>query len=87
MKHNILSKMFRIISIFLVLSVMISLFSPLQVTRAGEDPFTLTDRDGDGLSNQVETGGWYNLAGGPFVTDPNDQDTDNDGLTDGEENC
>ena len=33
----------------------------------------------------METGGWYNLAGGPFVTDPNDRDSDNDGLTDGEE--
>ncbi len=85
MKHRISNKMFRIFSIVLALSVLISLFSPVLPARAGDDPFTLPDRDNDGISNQLETGGWYNLAGGPFVTDPNDQDTDNDGLTDGQE--
>jgi len=37
------------------------------------------------LANTLETGGWYSLAGGPFVTDPYDSDSDDDGLTDGEE--
>jgi uncharacterized repeat protein (TIGR01451 family) len=44
-----------------------------------------TDVDGDGLPNDMETAGWYNGTGGPFVTDPLDADTDDDGLTDGEE--
>ncbi|MBN1219960.1 MAG: transglutaminase domain-containing protein [Anaerolineae bacterium] len=43
------------------------------------------DIDGDGLSNELETAGWYNDAGGPFVTDPQDPDSDDDGLTDGQE--
>lgn len=43
------------------------------------------DVDGDGLLNDLETSGWYNEVGGPFVTDPLDADTDDDGLTDGEE--
>ena len=43
------------------------------------------DVDGDGLSNAVEDGGWYNAAGGPFVTDYLDADSDDDGLTDGQE--
>ena len=43
-----------------------------------------TDVDGDGLPNDVETGGWCNRAG-CFITDPFDADSDNDGLTDGEE--
>ena len=43
------------------------------------------DIDGDGLLNELETAGWYNEAGGPFVTDPLDADSDDDGLTDGEE--
>lgn len=43
------------------------------------------DIDGDGLLNTLETAGWYNEAGGPFFTDPLDADSDDDGLTDGEE--
>ena len=44
-----------------------------------------SDLDGDGLLNELETNGWYNQAGGRFFTDPQDADSDDDGLTDGEE--
>jgi PKD repeat protein len=44
-----------------------------------------SDIDRDGLLNDLETAGWYNAAGGPFVTNPSDADSDDDGLTDGEE--
>jgi hypothetical protein len=45
------------------------------------------DTDRDGLADEVETGGWVNeRAGGvPYLTDPYDPDSDDDGLTDGEE--
>ena len=42
------------------------------------------DLDGDGLPNEVETGGWCN-ATGCFQTNPDHADTDRDGLTDGQE--
>ena len=84
MKHSMSIKIFRIFSIFLALSIMVSLFSPVLPVRA-EDTFPSPDKDSDGLANTLETAGWYNLAGGPFFTNPNDRDSDNDGLTDGEE--
>ena len=65
--------------------MIIASFSPALPAQAQEDPFPLSDEDSDGLANDLETAGWYNLAGGPFITDPNDLDSDNDGLTDGEE--
>jgi PKD repeat protein len=43
-----------------------------------------SDGDYDGLTDDVETGGWWNAAGF-FTSDPLDQDSDNDGLTDGQE--
>ena len=43
------------------------------------------DIDGDGLLNDQESNGWYSKQGGPFQTDPRDADSDDDGLTDGEE--
>lgn len=43
-----------------------------------------TDSDGDGLLNQTESNGWANGAG-TFMTDPNDPDSDDDGLWDGQE--
>jgi hypothetical protein len=45
------------------------------------------DTDGDGLADEVETGGWVNerAVGVPYHTDPYDSDSDDDGLTDGEE--
>ncbi|MBE7552576.1 MAG: hypothetical protein HS126_16015 [Anaerolineales bacterium] len=49
------------------------------------------DSDLDGLPDAVETGGWVNErandqgGGVPYQTDPYDTDSDDDGLTDGEE--
>ena len=74
----------RIITIVLIINLILALVIPAMNARA-EDPFPLPDKDADGLANTLETAGWYSLAGGPFVTDPNDADSDNDGLTDGEE--
>ncbi|MCP4525473.1 MAG: hypothetical protein GY833_06145, partial [Aestuariibacter sp.] len=72
--------------LFVTLSLLSSAFlgSPTQV-HAQEWNDLSTDVDGDGLPNAVEEDGWYNAAGGPYVTDPLDADSDNDGLTDGRE--
>ncbi len=43
-----------------------------------------SDRDYDGLPDDIETSGWRNAAG-LFTTLPLDPDSDNDGLSDGEE--
>jgi hypothetical protein len=43
-----------------------------------------TDRDYDGLTDDVEEKGWQNGAGS-FNTDPLNPDSDDDGLTDGQE--
>jgi hypothetical protein len=43
------------------------------------------DVDGDGLSNCEEAEGWRDGAGNRYTSDPNDADTDDDLLTDGEE--
>ena len=80
----------RILNIALMLSVILSMLAPAIVApvipaQAAEDPFPLPDMDADGLANDLETEGWYNLSGGPFATDPEDMDSDNDGLSDGEE--
>ena len=75
----------RYLNIFVVVSMLISLVLNVIPVSAQEDPFPLPDKDGDSLLNDLEIDGWYNLAGGPFTTDPNDRDSDNDGLTDGEE--
>jgi hypothetical protein len=52
--------------------------------RGPDWSFMSPDLDGDGLPNDVETTGWCNAAG-CFQTDPLDADSDDDGLTDGEE--
>ena len=80
----------RIFNIVLILTVIFSMLAleivlPVIPVQAAEDPFPLPDMDADGLENDLETAGWYNLSGGPFVTDPEDMDSDNDGLSDGEE--
>ena len=49
-----------------------------------ETPSTSLDLDYDGLPDDVETDGWSSAAGF-FITDPLDRDSDDDGLTDGEE--
>lgn len=43
------------------------------------------DTDGDGLSDDVETEGWRTRDDGVVTTDPNSSDSDEDGLTDGQE--
>lgn len=43
------------------------------------------DVDGDGLANEVESLGWVTASGQKYQTDPEDADTDGDGLTDGDE--
>jgi PKD repeat protein len=70
------------IAIFWMLSLLLASASP---AFAQEWQDLASDLDGDGLLNDLETAGWYNGAGGPFVTDPLDADSDDDGLTDGEE--
>ncbi len=75
----------RYVNIFVIVSMLVSLFLNVLPVTAQENPFPLPDVDGDSLSNELENEGWYNLSGGPFNTDPNDRDSDNDGLTDGEE--
>jgi uncharacterized repeat protein (TIGR02543 family) len=51
--------------------------------QAGAQPLS-PDRDYDGLTDSVETTGWWNAAGF-FTTEPLDPDSDDDGLTDGQE--
>jgi hypothetical protein len=72
-------------NIFVMVTMLISLFLNVIPVTAQENPFPLPDVDGDALSNELENAGWYNLSGGPYMTDPHDRDSDNDGLTDGEE--
>jgi hypothetical protein len=43
------------------------------------------DADGDGITDRVELAGWHTMMGNVFVTDPDKPDSDNDGLTDGDE--
>ncbi len=61
------------------------LFAAPLPARAQDQGDLSADLDGDGLSNEVEESGWYNAAGGPYVTDPLDADSDDDGLNDGQE--
>ncbi len=84
MKHHHLFISNRIISVLIILAVLISLFSPVLPARA-DDRFLSPDSDNDGIPNQLETNGWFNMVGGEWKTDPNNADSDNDGLTDGEE--
>jgi hypothetical protein len=43
------------------------------------------DPDFDGLPTTVEAAGWFNESGGPYVTNPQQADSDGDGLSDGYE--
>lgn len=43
------------------------------------------DTDGDGFTDMVERSGWQTIQGATYVTNPNRQDTDDDGLTDRQE--
>jgi hypothetical protein len=58
------------------------IFPGPQIQAGGQPPSF--DRDHDGLADSVEQNGWENAAG-LFTTDPLDPDSDNDGLSDGQE--
>ena len=49
------------------------------------DDFDTTDQDGDGLYDILEVKGIRLTNGRIVYTDPNDDDSDDDGLKDGEE--
>jgi hypothetical protein len=58
--------------------------APLAEAQGPDWSWLSPDLDGDGLPNDVETTGWCNAVG-CFQTDPLDADSDDDGLTDGQE--
>ncbi|GEM_PF-5865305 len=66
----------------LILILTVQAVRPLTVSANGTIWY---DTDGDGISDQIETEGWYNDNGVRYPTLPNNPDSDNDGLTDGEE--
>ncbi len=75
----------RFLSMLMIVSMVTSfVVSPILPAFAQSDDSLSTDIDGDGLLNELETSGWTNAAG-TFTTDPYDADTDDDGLSDGEE--
>jgi hypothetical protein len=76
----------RFLYLFVSFFLLVSAFLPQPAPVYAQDWHDLSaDVDGDGLPNTVEEGGWHNAAGGPYVTDPLDADSDDDGLTDGQE--
>ncbi|TFD36295.1 hypothetical protein E3T34_01075 [Cryobacterium sp. TMT1-62] len=52
---------------------------------AGISNPTKVDSDDDDLGDKPETSGWLSTRGAVYRTDPMDPDTDDDGLTDGDE--
>jgi len=76
----------RFVYLFVAFFVLASVFltQPAQVNAQDWRDFS-ADVDGDGLPNVVEENGWHNAAGGPYRTDSFDADSDDDGLTDGQE--
>jgi len=83
----IFSKRIHFIYLLSVIALVASTFltQPVQVHAQADWRGFSADVDGDGLPNDVEDAGWHNAAGGPFVTDYMDADSDDDGLTDGKE--
>ena len=72
--------------IMIILSMLLSFSLPFYPVQASPAiGITSPDQDQDGISNTMEINGWYNQAGGPYVTNPNMADTDLDGLTDAQE--
>ncbi|ALC04872.1 hypothetical protein CDES_02050 [Corynebacterium deserti GIMN1.010] len=55
------------------------------VPQHSEEPDETLDSDGDGIPDVVEFTGWKVSSGKIYRTDPNNADTDSDGLSDGEE--
>jgi hypothetical protein len=78
----------RILSLFVLILCLILAFlmPPAPLARAQEPNWSWLspDLDSDGLPNDVEITSWCNVVG-CFQTDPADADSDNDGLTDGQE--
>ena len=73
-----------LIPITIILSLVLSLFGPPRTVQANSLlPFS--DLDQDGILNAMEVSGWYNLNGILYQTNPEQADSDGDGLTDGEE--
>ena len=75
----------RFLYLFAAFFLLTSTFltKPAQVYAQDWHAFS-ADIDSDGLTNELEESGWENAAGS-FTTDPLDADSDDDGLTDGEE--
>lgn len=55
------------------------------VLKPSEEPDETLDSDGDGIPDVVELTGWKTADGEIYRTDPNEADTDSDGLSDSEE--
>ena len=68
----------------IILSMILSISGPFLPVQANSHVL-LPDFDQDGIPSPLQSAGWYNLAGGPFLTSPDDPDSDNDGLTDWQE--
>ncbi|GAB4534174.1 MAG: hypothetical protein Kow0063_17000 [Anaerolineae bacterium] len=77
----------RVVYFFVLFMLSVFTFLPQSApTYAQQDWQDFSaDVDGDGLPNMVEESGWHNATGGPYVTDYLDADSDDDGLTDGQE--
>jgi hypothetical protein len=86
-ERMILTKRINLLYLLAVLVLLAStlLNQPAQVHAQQDWRDLSADVDGDGLPNDIEDDGWYNAAGGPYVTDYLDADSDDDGLTDGQE--
>ena len=74
--------LYAIVAVLLLVSALFS--QPAQVYAQGWQAYS-ADADGDGLPNVIEQSGWYNATGGPYATNYLDMDSDDDGLTDGQE--
>lgn len=70
--------------ILMIISLLLSLTGSRTTVQAVSFGSSV-DFDQDGIPNSAELTGWYNLSGGPYKTDPNKADSDQDGLTDIEE--
>lgn len=62
-----------------------AIFGDANDRATGEIVAANKDGDGDGIPDRTETAGWRTQGGGLYITLPNNPDTDDDGLTDGEE--
>ena len=76
--------LYLFMAFFLLASAALTPFTPTATAQGPDWSFMSPDLDGDGLLNEVETTGWCNAVD-CFQTDPLDANSDDDGLTDGEE--